>query len=86
MNISIHIYVIKNIPNILIHAHTYTCILGHKIGWQYHQGYPVSRLNLARRMAELGGFSVLLTYLRDPEHNWLGVDTLSILSKAFCEV
>jgi hypothetical protein len=66
--------------------HYLITLSGHKIGWQYHQGSPLYRITLARRMAEHLGFEALLTFLRDPEQNWLGVDTLNIFFKAFCEV
>lgn len=49
---------------------------GSKIGYSFSPGYPVVRLQMARKFAEAKGFNVLMDAMRAPQFPWPGGDVL----------
>lgn len=50
--------------------------LGTKSGFQMSAGYPNVRFSVARKFADLNGFSLIVTSLRGRDSPWIGCEVL----------
>lgn len=57
-----------------------------KVNLIYHPGCPTVRMQMARKFADLDGFRVLLSLLRNPNIQWMGAESLQIILKSMTEV
>ncbi len=64
-------------------SHYSTFIVGAKVGFTFSAGFPMVRVQVAKRFADLGGFSVLDSLLQAPSAEWPGGATLLFILKIF---
>jgi hypothetical protein len=52
---------------------------GSKSAYSFNPGYPMYRLQVAKKFHEYKGFNVLIEHLKKPEFPWTGSDDLLII-------
>ena len=63
-------------------------MIGIKINMIFYQGFPIVRVQLAKRFAEAGGFTLLLELLKQPSAvaTWFRAEAAFIILKAIWDV
>jgi hypothetical protein len=50
--------------------------IGSKVGYTYNHGYPLVRIQLARKLSEQKGFARIAEVLQRPDLPWMGTEVL----------
>lgn len=74
--------------NTLIHMfnHHVMYFSGTKTAAYHHPGFPLVRIQLVRKFAEMGGFQVLHDLMKKPDAQWLGAESSAIFLRAMYDV